>query len=107
VVVEMVEFIAPLVYLACFSAGYYGPNAGLLGNIGNGYFHYVAVEDVGHTVRNIGLFVFIDVLGCTTSSLIVWISCRVNLFRVYIALQKEFGGIFLVILVCKTALVSN
>ena len=106
VIVEMVEFIVPLVFLVCFCAAYYGPNAHLLGNIGNGDFHYVAVEDFGHTVRNVCLFFVVDLLSCVTCSLIIWLFCRINLFRVYTALQKEFGLVFLSILVTWVSGVS-
>ena len=30
----------PNSYLVCFVAAYQGPNAGVLGNVGNGYWHY-------------------------------------------------------------------
>ena len=29
-----------LSYLVCFVAAYKGPNAGVLGNVGNSYWHY-------------------------------------------------------------------
>ena len=107
VIAEMVEFITPLVYLACFCTAYYGPNAHLLGNIRNGYFQYVAVEDVGRNVKNVLWFFCIELLSCTACSLILWIWCHINLFRVYIALQKEFGPVFLAMLVALVSGVSK
>ena len=37
---ETLEFIMPLAYLSCFIVAYYGPNADVLGNVKNGYWHY-------------------------------------------------------------------
>ena len=107
VIVEMVEFIVPLVYLACFCTAYYGPNAELLGNIRNGDFHYVAVEDALPTIKNICFFFCFDVISGATFYLIVWFACSIDLFRVYTSVQKEFGLVFLVNLVTGLTAVSN
>jgi hypothetical protein len=107
VIVEMVEFIIPLVYLACFCTAYYGPNAELLGNITNEDFHFVAVEDPFHTIKNVGFFFCFDAIALTTLYFVAWFACRIDLFRVYTALLKEFGLVFLAILVGSLTSVSN
>ena len=56
VVNELIEFLVPLVYTASFAVAYYGPNSNLIGNIGNDYWQYQAVEDISHTVSHISLF---------------------------------------------------
>lgn len=98
IISEIVEFVVPLSYLLCFSVAYFGPNANLLGNVGNSYWQYNAVEDVAHTIGNIFMFFMIDMCSLVVCSCLLWIFCRINLYRVYIVVQKEFGNIFLVIL---------
>ena len=107
VIIEMVEFIVPLIYVLVFCCVYYGPNASLFGNIGNGYWQYVAVEDVVHTIKTVCIFFFVDLCSSIIISMVLWFSCHINLFRAYEALQKEFGFIFMLTLVCYLSLVSK
>ena len=107
VIAERVECIVPLAYTLCSFTAYYGPNANLIGNIKNNYWQYVAVEDAHETVENVSMFFFIDLLSGITCSLILWFSCRINFIRVYIAIQKEFGLLFLLTLVYILVMVSN
>ena len=65
-IAEMVEFVVPLVYLICFCIAYFGPNAKLIGNVGNDYWQYVKIKDVDHTITNICLFFFIDLLSAVS-----------------------------------------
>ena len=106
-VAEMVECVVPLAYTLCFFTAYYGPNANLIGNIKNDYWQYVAVEDADQTIKNVSMFFFIDLLSGITCSLILWFSCRIKFIRIYIAIQKEFGLLFLLTLVYILVMVSN
>ena len=98
-IVEMVELIVPPVYLLCFSTAYFGPNASFIGNIKNSYWQYIGVEDVDYAVKIVCLFFSIDLISGIGCYFIIWCICRINLFRAHIALQKEFGDIFLVTLI--------
>ena len=40
VLYETIEVIVPLSYMCTFTMAYYGPNADILGNVGNNYWHY-------------------------------------------------------------------
>ena len=91
---EIVEFFAPLTYLLCFVVAYYSPNSKLIGNIGNGYWHYQKVKDVGHVVENVFMFFAVDFISAIVCFLILWVTCRINLFRAWACLQNEFGLIF-------------
>ena len=46
VLAETLEFIMPLAYMSCFIVAYYGPNANVLGNVKNGYWHYQATTGI-------------------------------------------------------------
>ena len=95
----MVELIVPPVYLLCFSMAYFGPNASFIGNIKNSYWQYIGVEDVDYSIKIVCLFFSIDLVSGIGCYLMLWCTCRINLFRAHIALQKEFGDIFLVTLI--------
>ena len=85
---ELVEFMVPLTYLLCFLTAYYGPNSELIGNVKSSLWQYKEVEDVDHAIENISLFFLIDLICGIACSIILWISCRINLLRVYVAFQK-------------------
>ena len=91
---EIVEFFAPLTYLLCFVMAYYSPNSNLIGNIGNGYWQYEMVTDVGHVVENVFMFFAVDCISAISCFLLLWLACRINLFRAWACLQKEFGLLF-------------
>ena len=93
---EMVEFFAPLTYLLCFTIAYYSPNSHLLGNIGNDYWQYEKVDDVEHVIENIFMFFAVDCISAVVCFLLLWGTCRINMFRAWSCLQKEFGMIFAV-----------
>ena len=106
-VAELVEFMVPLIFLLVFLMSYYGPNSELIGNIKSSYWQYQEVEDVDHAIENISLFFFIDLVSGISCSLILWISCRINILRVYVALKKEFGLIFFTTFVYVLSMVSE
>ena len=80
VLTEVMEFLVPFGYLACFVANYYGPNAEILGNVKNSYWQYQAVEDIYAAITNLLMFVFIDLLSFIISAVIL--HHRINLAKV-------------------------
>ena len=94
IIAELVEFTVPLVYLLSVYKTYVGPNAHLYGNIGNGYWQFNEIEDIGETVKNILIFWGIDALSLIIGCVILWKVCRINLYRAFIVLQQEFGVLF-------------
>jgi len=62
VICLVLELILPLSYLACFLLAYMGPNASVLGNIGNSYWHYEAEGDAFDAVINLFFFLILDAL---------------------------------------------
>ena len=90
VINETNEFIAPLCYLLCFSTAYFGPNSGLIGNIGNSYWQYSKIENVEESIEFVVVFMFIDLGSLVVVSFLLWKLCRINLYRAFSVLQKEF-----------------
>jgi hypothetical protein len=107
IIAELVEFVVPLVYLLSFCTAYFGPNASIIGNIKNDYWQFEQVRDVGHTVGSILIFFLIDASSLVVSSFILWRFCRINLYRAFEVLQKEFGVLFAMNLATLLYLASN
>ena len=94
VISEMVEVVIPLTYLLTFIVAYYGPNAELIGNVRNGYWQYTKTEDVGHTIEYVFMFFLVDVCSLIISATLLWYFCRINFYRAYSEILKEFGIAF-------------
>ena len=103
---EIVEVATPIMYLLCFVTAYYGPNADDIGNIKNSTWHFRAVQDLGQSVGLIFLFFLLDTISALTSSIWLWKKCRINLYRVFAAIQTEFGFNFVINFTCIFYFVS-
>ena len=98
VINEMVEFTVPLAYLLCFTSAYFGPNHDLIGNVGNSYWQYRAVDDFEHTLMFVSMLFFIDLLSLVACVYLLWQYCNKDLIQYYIAVQKEFGVGFIIVM---------
>ena len=94
VISETNEFIAPLCYILCFMTAYFGPNSALIGNIGNSYWQYSSVKNVIESIKFVFIFMFVDLGSLVVISFVLWQKYRINLYRAFSALQKEFTGVF-------------
>ena len=99
--------INTLTYLMLTLMAYFGPNAELFGNISNSYWSYKSIEDLQETLENMMLLFLIDFSSTILSSIILWFSCRINLWKVFVLLQKEFRNAFCVSLGYITLVVSS
>ena len=91
VMAGIIEFIVPLSYLLCFLMAYFGPNATLIGNVKNSYWQFRATQDINHTIVYLCIFFLIDLLSLLLCAQILWKLCNISLYKVFAALQKEFG----------------
>ena len=78
----------PVCYLATFISAYYGPNASILGNIGNNYWNFVAIDNVSDVVSKTMQMAGIDFGILLTTWLTLWIFCRVDVFKEFCKLMK-------------------
>ena len=81
VLCEILEVLVPLVYLSTFLIAYYGPNANILGNIRNEYWHYHAIDDVGRLMATVLQMFFIDLSSIVIGGLFLWKFCGINLIN--------------------------
>ena len=93
---ELVEFQAPLTYVIVVVVAYLGPNSKLFGNISNNYWTYKPIENLQETLENMMLLFLIDFSSTILCSIILWCSCKINLWKVFVVIHNEFGKAFCV-----------
>ena len=104
---EHVEFMIPIAYAICFAMAYYGPNAEILGGIKNSYWQFEAVEDFITAFEGVAKFFLIDTVSVVITSVTLWMSCRINITKVYKHMMKEFWSIFTLQMAYMMTEVSN
>ena len=95
---ELVEFQTPLSFMIVYMVTYYGPNAHLFGNISNDYWAYKAIDNISQDVENMMTLFLIDFLSTIISTIALWYTCKINIFKSLGELQKEFWPGFCVII---------
>ena len=106
-IAELVEFQAPLAFIMTYVVAYYGPNANLFGNISNDYWTFIPIEDINQNMKQVGFYFLVDFSSSIINAVALWLSCRINIFKVLLVIQKEFGLSFCVILGSYLNLVST
>ena len=107
VVNELVEFMAPLAFLLSFVVAYYGPNSNIIGNVCANVWQYKKVEDINETMGTIFLFFFTDFSSVVVCAIILRVVCKINIFKAFIATEKEFGIVLCIILGYFLTTVNN
>ena len=82
---EKLEAVIPIGYCLCYLMAYYGPNAGILAT--------VTESDVEKTLRTVGMLFSIDITSLFISGIVLWLFCKINLFKCYLHLQKQLWQI--------------
>ena len=95
---ELAEFQAPLSFMFMIVVAYYGPNSELFLNISSTYWGSTPIKDIRDTMDNMVIFFLVDFCSTIVSALMLWYFCKINLWKVFLVLQKEFGIIFGIIL---------
>ena len=107
VLCEIMEILVPLVYLSTFLIAYYGPNANILGNIRNEYWHYHAVEDVGKLVTTVLQMFLIDLCSILIGGIFLWKFCRINIFLQCCMTMESYWKIISAKIASETAKVKK
>ena len=89
ILVETLEILVPLVYVTTVLIAYYGPNAQILGNIGNSYWQYEAIDDIGTLVIALSLMFVVDTCSAIISGVILWKLCDINFVRKSCKILKD------------------
>ena len=104
---EMMESLVPLLYVITVLIAYYGPNSQILGNIGNDYWHYERIDDIGNFGKIELLMCLIDSCSAIIVGVWLWKSCAVDFLREGCKLIKDFWLAAAVIITNYLNIVSN
>ena len=91
---ELAQFNCQLSFILVFAAAYYGPNSMLFGNVSNSYWSFTAIEDIHETLGNMVTFFLVDCTSGLVSAIILQIFCKINLLKILVTVEKEFGLVF-------------
>ena len=97
ILVETLEALVPLAYVITILIAYYGPNANILGNIGNSQWQYEAIPDIRRLIENLTLMFVIDICGAIIVGLLLWKMCSINVMRKAIEVIQDYWAIIAVI----------
>ena len=68
---------------------YYGPNADFLGNIKLTMWQYRAVTDIDKLIQNLCILAGMDFLSGVVNGILLWTTCKINVFKVLKGIQKD------------------
>ena len=97
ILVETLEALVPLAYVITTLIAYYGPNANILGNIGNSQWQYEAIPDIRRHIENLTLMFVIDILGAIIVGLLLWKTCSIDVMRKASEVIQDYWAIIAVI----------
>ena len=78
---ERLEAVIPIGYCLCYLMAYYGPNVVILATL--------TESNVEKTLRTMGMLFCIDISSILISGIVLWLICKINLFKYYLHSQKE------------------
>ena len=89
IMTERIESVIPFTYLLTFLMAYYGPNAEILGNI-KLTIQYQSIADIEDYIKNLLKLLVIDFSSFATNGILLWITCKINVFKVLQKVQAQF-----------------
>ena len=90
---EVIEIIIPFAFICSFAIAYYGPNSGILGNIGNDYWTFRKVNDITPLVKSALTMSLIDFLSAIITMIVLWKCCRINAIQQCCKVLKKYWQI--------------
>ena len=95
---EFVEAFVPLAFGIGFATAFYGPNAEILKNVKNNYFGGKVLENIAEFYIPLCLMFAFDVLGVIVSAASLRYFCKINLFKEFCKMMKEYWFVFMILL---------
>lgn len=87
---EKVVCIVPISYSICFLVAYFGPNANIIGNVGNISWHFRKVEDLGPPLTILGILFLVRLVGIMAWSILLKVFSQIKYIDGYMYIQKNF-----------------
>ena len=81
ILTELMEVILPLAYIVTVVVAYYGPNAEILGNIGNNYWQYSSIDDLRELILSVLLMAIVDFFSALIVGYWLWKVCSIDFLR--------------------------
>ena len=103
--IEIIELLSPLVYISTLVVALYGPNSTILGNYGNGYWTFEAIENVEKFLIIASKLVLIDVFSGIIGGFILWYYCSINFLREVCRQIKHFWALITALLMADVNMV--
>ena len=85
---ETIDVLASLAYSITLAVAYHGPNATILGNIKNSFWTYEEIWDIYKSLELVFWIALIDFGIAVFCGILLWIFCRINLFREFCRMMK-------------------
>ena len=104
---EFLEVLIPAAYSFSFLIAYFGPNAEILGNVRNDYWHFKKVTNVFNKLKKIGLLFIVDAIRAICLSLVLSLTCNLNMYKTYCEITQRYGFLFLAYLAAFLNLVFS
>ena len=90
ILTELVEILVPISYSVTFLMAFYGPNAEILGNVGNCYWYFKKVENVNQVLIGVYQMFFLDTLSAVIGGVFLWRFSSINILHEYCHVVKNF-----------------
>jgi len=87
---EHIELVMGVAYFLCVLIAYYGPNSEQIGNIKFGGWHFTAICDIDTFISNLCFLFFIDTCSAVICAVLLWLICKINIFKAYYLMLQEF-----------------
>ena len=81
ILIELLEVLVPVSYVTTVLLAYFGPNAEILGNIGNDYWQYKSIHDIWKLVQVVLVMFLIDSCSALISGCMLWKVCSIHFWR--------------------------
>ena len=90
---ETMEIAVPVIFVSTFTVAYYGPNSSVLGNVGNGYWHYQPTKNLKTLFTPVFEMFLIDTSSAILIGVLLWKVCHLNVIESYCKLLKKYWGL--------------
>ena len=83
ITIEIVEILIPLAYSMCYITALYGPNARLMGQVKNNYWHNKEAMDINNQLLVLYKMAGIDACGAIIIGILLELTCKRNILNDY------------------------
>ena len=87
---ELIEGYTPIIYGICIVAAYNGPNSHILGNVGNSYWSYQEIDDIGALFWTMFLLFSVDIISVLLNSVCLWKMVHLSMIRNFHGVLKQY-----------------